>query len=255
MRFVRNIAVILACAMPLAGCAEEKKNGLATEMAARKLAAQASTLEQSGKHEEAADIYTKLAAEYAETKFYKEELEPEMARKGITMEETLVSKTIHTLYEFQNSLVNYKNAKGFYPDGAAMKVPKDVWGNLLIYKKADKEGAKYEFFVISKGPDGKLKTDDDLYLVYAGGKSDAAKFGDAAGVKRPLKPKKKLQPGVVSLEDLEKQAATGSVPAGEAPPEKRVSVDELAGETGTEEAPARNVTGDEEVVKSLDDLL
>jgi len=155
----------------LAACSgSSQKPDLAQEMAARSLGKRAINLENAGNYLEAAKIFKLINEKYGDTKYYAE-LGEQMLKRGISIQDPLASHTSIKMFKLQNMILRYKKSKGEYPKGHAILVPLDVWGNPLVYKIADDESKSYEFLVMSKGPDGKEKTNDDMYIIYSGKKS------------------------------------------------------------------------------------
>lgn len=85
---------------------------------------------------------------------------------------TKVDRVTHALFQYNVSYGEYPSQReGFQallmpPDGGKpflneKSIPKDYWGNELLYFNPARRGGK-PFEVVSKGPDGELGTEDDI---------------------------------------------------------------------------------------------
>jgi len=174
-------AVMLFFAAIVTGCSGGGPGGggsggsdLVKEMAARKLGERAKHLERSERPVEAAKLFKELTEKYDKTKYYAE-LQKEMEEAGISIQDPLTSHTAKRMYKLQSLVVSYKASTGSYPKGHAISVPRDLWGTTVKYKIMDDPSKSYEFYILSLGPDKKEKTEDDIYIIYAGERSGGIK--------------------------------------------------------------------------------
>ncbi len=264
MRKLIIYAIVIAwVAMMIAGCSEKKEEtNLAMEIAAKQLGKKAEALEKAGRHSEADEIYKELKTKYGETKYYGE-ISASLEKSGISIEDSLSSKTSKEMFMLQNLIIEVKRTKGEYPEGHAINIPKDIWGNRLVYKITP-ESDKYEFYVMSLGPDQRDGTDDDLYLIHKGEKGEKPKkpdekeaekvdrrrwaSGDASDAE--LEEGIKQSGGFMKMDDFTKMADKVSASSGR--DEKKMSLKELESEAGSKREKRRG--GGEKVI-SLEELL
>lgn len=261
-------AVVLFFAAILAGCSGGSGGGdLAKEMAARKLGERAKHLERAERPVEAAKLFKELTEKYEKTKYYAE-LQKEMEKTGISVQAPLVSHTAKRMYKLQSLIVSYKASTGGYPKGHAISVPKDLWGTTINYKIMDDPSKNYEFYVLSFGPDKKKNSEDDIYIIYAGERSDGIKekkknlpaaesgrgrvsYSEEMELARTAPDMKGT---AVNLDELEKmmaheKAAAGSGRAGD----NRLSQDELRRSDRPPKSGRKS--GGKEIVVTIDELL
>ncbi|GMT42642.1 MAG: hypothetical protein IEMM0002_1053 [bacterium] len=245
------------------GCADKTGNGgLAEEMAARSLGGRAMRMEAAGRPHESAKILAELRDKYSRTKYFVQ-LTAELEAIGISLETPLVSHTSNRMFKLQNLVLRYKKSRGYYPAGHVISVPEDMWGHRLVYKIFKDKSKPYEMYIFSKGPDGKERTDDDIYLIHEGAKSqkgeDAENPDEESVVKQPGKvfyAAPPREPGFtgrpVNIEQLEKMLENESAPIAGAPErDVSVSLEEIGEMNG-----GGNVRRDkQEVTVTLDDLL
>ncbi len=260
-------AVVLFFAAILAGCGGGSGGDLAKEMAARKLGERAKHLERAERPVEAAKLFKELTEKYDKTKYYAE-LQKEMEETGISVQDPLVSHTAKRMYKLQSLIVSYKASTGGYPKGHAISVPKDMWGTTLNYKIMDDPSKNYEFYVMSFGPDKKEKSEDDIYIIYAGERSDGIKEKKknlpAAESKRGrvsyseemelARTAPDMKGTAVNLEQLEKMMAHEKAAAGSGQVrENSVSHDELRRSDRPPKSDRKS--GGKEIVVTIDELL
>ncbi|MDH5541457.1 MAG: hypothetical protein OEY64_00695 [Nitrospinota bacterium] len=251
----KNNFIIFAAliAISLAGCSSEekaeKKTSLPEELAARKLYEKAASLEKNGNQEEANAIYLELTEKYSKTKTF-ENLRNILEQKGVSIEDPLVSKTAKRMFALQNIVVRYKERNGVYPKVSALKTENDMWGSPLVLEIGANKKVDWEFVIISMGPDGRLKTKDDLYLVYAGEKSETAVMGDLKS-----KPKRQSIKSGISIDELGNLSTDDSSMKKEAKTdEKSRALNAISSEGDKKKDNSRGRTGNIEQRKGLDDL-
>jgi len=222
--------------------------GLPAEMGAKRIGEKAKALSKAHKHLEAAKLYDELVEKYSDTKYFAE-LKQELFNKGISIEKTLSSITSKRMFKFQNMLIRYKKKHGYYPQSGEIQVPKDAWGLVLMQKvHKDSDRGTYEFLVVSRGPDHKVGSDDDIVLVYTKDFTTGGnKFGDVATDKEKdvARISRKRRKGTVSLSELKKVGQKGR--RGKPP---TMSLEELAGQ-----AKKKRHSRPKPQVKSLDELM
>jgi len=251
------------------GCSGGGPGGsdLVKEVAAKKLGEKAKHFERSERPVEAAKLFKELTEKYEKTKYYAE-LQKEMEAAGISIQDPLTSHTAKRMYKLQGLIVSYKASTGSYPKGHAISVPRDLWGTTVTYKIMDDPSKSYEFYVLSFGPDKKEKTEDDIYIIYAGERS--------GGIKEKMEDRPvtestrgrvsyteemetaRIDPDMrgraVNLEQLEKIMAHEKIAAANRwVGENRMSPDELR-RSGRQRKSDRSFGG-KEIVVTIDELL
>ena len=238
--------------LSLAGCSSEegeKKTNLADELMVQKLISKAEVLEERGDQEGANAIYLEISEKYTKTESFKK-AKLELEQKGISIEDPLISKTSKRMFNLQNIILRYKERNGIYPKVSALKTENDMWGSPLVLELGANQKVDWEFVIISMGPDGRLKTKDDIYLVYTGEKSTKILMGDG-----DVSPKRKAtKSGKVSLEDLTNTPSGGANAMGNNEVESTRSLKSLSDQKNNDGKNTLSRTGDKEEIKSLDDL-
>ncbi len=261
MKKIIIYAIVFAwIAMMVAGCSENKEEtNLAMEIAAQQLGKRAESLEKAEKHGQADVLYKELKAKYGKTKYYAE-ISARLEKSGISIQASLSSKTSKEMFRLQNLILEVKRSKGDYPVGHAINIPKDMWGNRLVYKITP-QSDKYEFYVMSLGPDGKDGTDDDHYLIYKGKKPkkpdeekaeevDRRRWASSNASDAELEEGIKQSGGFMKMDDFKKIAEKVSTSSGR--DDRKMSLKELESEAGSKREKRRG--GGEKVI-SLEELL
>jgi len=244
------IATLQACQKEEAGKAGGKsKTQMVDELAARKLASRAANLELNGNEKEADILYTELAKKYPNTKIFAQ-LKEEMFVKGISIANPNLSKTSQSMFKVQNMVINYHERKGVYPNIGALKTPPDAWGSQLLLTVSEDERSTYEFIITSKGPDLRLKTDDDLYLLYEGNRVDDSKTKTDVAKKEP----QVVKAGSVEMSKLRGMTQSARRPGGNTGSARKRPSTEAASTRKKGDKKSNKGTGQQEVVISLEDL-
>lgn len=152
-------------------CSNEEEVLAKKEKEAEKILEKADNLLNMGKELDALKTYDSLAKEFPETNA-RETAEKKLRKQGLSIGSSLISWTSQRMFKLENTIIAYRDSKGVYPSGHEIKQPKDAWGNQIYYKfYPDKK--EYDFLVLSNGPDGIKKTEDDIIIVHSRGKNEA----------------------------------------------------------------------------------
>lgn len=153
------ITIFFAGSILLQGCA-----GAPDEETASTIYSKAKELYGQKKTLEALREIDKLA-DFKDTQVFKK-AKAALLREGITIGSGLESWSVKKMVDIQNYLIDSGREKHPYGRTLIKVAQKDGWGNNFQVEYTDGTSKdKILFFVRSAGPDGSLKTSDDL-LVY-----------------------------------------------------------------------------------------